>query len=180
MFILDKSSSNASYVTLRCLWGSKKPIENLLKHIHDVFETKNTALEVRWIGDDRNESESFKKRCLDTIGMEPDMRQLLLNDLQEFFADNIEDFYHDLGMPYRRGYMLYDPPGIGKTSLSKAIASEYNLELIIFDLANITDAELHQKFKSLLNRCVVLFEDIDNAGIVRETQMMDAEPESHH
>jgi chaperone BCS1 len=68
--------------------------------------------------------------------------------------------------------MLYGPAGTGKTSLSTAIASHYNLPLCVIDLAGMDDKILQDKVKSLPPRCVILVEDIDAAGIVRERTMV--------
>jgi chaperone BCS1 len=68
--------------------------------------------------------------------------------------------------------MFYGPVGTGKTSLSTAIASHYNLPLCVIDLAGMDDTILQDKVKKLPSRCVILFEDIDAAGIVRERTMV--------
>ena len=68
--------------------------------------------------------------------------------------------------------MFYGPAGTGKTSLSTANASHYNLPLCVIDLAGMDDTILQDKVKNLPSRCVILFEDIDAAGIVRERTMV--------
>ena len=37
-------------------------------------------------------------------------------------------YYGDLGIPYRRGYLFHGTPGSGKTSLITALASELQAE----------------------------------------------------
>jgi chaperone BCS1 len=83
-----------------------------------------------------------RKRRLETIDMDPRKKQELLTDLQVFFAEGTEDYYWQNGTPYRRGYMFYGPAGTGKTSLSTAIASHYNLPLCVIDLAGMEDTIL--------------------------------------
>ncbi|KAL1794398.1 hypothetical protein ACET3X_007819 [Alternaria dauci] len=116
--------------------------------------------------------DTSRKRRLETIDMDLRKKQELLTDLQVFFAEGTEDYYWQNGTPYRRGYMFNGPAGTGKTSLSTAIASHYNLPLCVIDLAGMDDTILQDKVKHLPPRCVILFEDIDAAGIVRERTMM--------
>lgn len=73
-------------------------------------------------------------------------------------------------MPYRRGYLLFGPPGIGKTSLSFAIAEEFGLDIYCISLRDHTLSEenLSCLFNNLPSRCIVLLENIDAAGLTRE------------
>jgi chaperone BCS1 len=112
------------------------------------------------------------RRALSTIDMEPVAKQALLTDLQSFFDQDTKLYYRNNGVPYRRGYLPYGPPDTGKTSLSQAIASEYDLELFFIDLTDMNDSRLQEIFKYLPSRCVVVLEDIDAAGIVREDFMI--------
>jgi chaperone BCS1 len=98
--------------------------------------------------------------------MEPAAKKKLLTDVQNLFDQGTKSWYRSNGVPYRRGYLLYGPLGNGKTSLSQAIASAYDLELFVIDLIGMNDITLQLVFKGLPERCVVLVEDIDAAGIV--------------
>jgi chaperone BCS1 len=98
--------------------------------------------------------------------MEPAAKQKLLTDVQNFFDQGTKSWYRSNGVPYRSGYLLYGPLGNGKTSLTQAIASAYDLELFVIDLTGRNDITLQLVFKGLPERCVVLVEDIDAAGIV--------------
>ena len=55
-------------------------------------------------------------RPWESIVLPKGVKDSLLKDAEDFMRE--EKFYQLLGLPYRRGYLLYGPPGSGKTSLS--------------------------------------------------------------
>lgn len=70
----------------------------------------------------------------DTLALEPEMKEQMTEDLTAF--SNGKEFYHRVGRSWKRGYLLYGPPGSGKSSLIAAMANflcydVYDLELIL-------------------------------------------------
>lgn len=77
-----------------------------------------------------------------------------------------------------KNQLFHGPPGTGKTSLSFAIAGVFGLDVFCLSLAEptITEEDLVNLFDELPERCLVLLEDVDSAGlVVRNSQTQDNE-----
>ncbi|MFW5652555.1 MAG: AAA family ATPase [Planctomycetota bacterium] len=59
----------------------------------------------------------------DLVVPEP-VRERIEGEVLSFFKPNVAELYEKLKAPYRRGVLMYGPPGNGKTSLIKLIGSQ--------------------------------------------------------
>jgi chaperone BCS1 len=77
-----------------------------------------------------------------------------------------------MGIPWRRGYLLFGPPGTGKTSTAFALAGELRLKLCALSLTNpkLTDNVMADLLQRTPPRSLILIEDIDAFFNARETQ----------
>src|SRR5450432_271924 len=73
--------------------------------------------------------------------------------------------------------LFYRPLGIGKTSLSFALASTFSLSIYIISLSDptLTDEDLSTLFNKLPRHCILLIKDIDAAGLTRADDKKKAE-----
>ncbi|RAK94822.1 BCS1 and AAA domain-containing protein [Aspergillus ibericus CBS 121593] len=114
---------------------------------------------------------SKKTRPLSTVVIDPEIKSNLLKDMEGFFHPRTRYWYDTRGIPYRRGYLFHGPPGTGKSSLCLAMASLIDLEIYTVSLNSKTmnGDSLTRLFLSLPKRCLVLFEDVDQAGIEKRS-----------
>ena len=71
----------------------------------------------------------------------------------------------NIGVPYRRGYLLHGPPGSGKTSYIQALAATVGYNVCILNLSErgLSDDKLNHLLSNVPERNVVLIEDVDAA-----------------
>ncbi|EEB06360.1 Rieske ISP assembly ATPase [Schizosaccharomyces japonicus yFS275] len=103
------------------------------------------------------------KRLLSTVVLDTGVKEKLVADLREFLQNS--KWYAERGIPYRRGYLLYGPPGSGKTSFLFALAGELDYDICVINLAErgLSDDRLNHLLSNLPPRSVVLLEDVDSA-----------------
>jgi hypothetical protein len=110
------------------------------------------------------------QRDLDTVVLAPGQSERLLGDLQTFLAAEAD--YTRLGIPWHRGYLLHGPPGTGKTSAVRALATRLGMDLWYAPLSDLEkDTSLMSLVAEVRPRSMLLLEDIDafHAATDRDT-----------
>ncbi|XP_037044396.1 mitochondrial chaperone BCS1-like [Bradysia coprophila] len=109
----------------------------------------------------------FQPRTLSSIVLKDGIMDAIQKDLDEFIESR--EWYKERGIPYRRGYLLYGPPGCGKTSFVKAIAGQIGYDIYEVQLSNqqLTDESLNILMSSIDKNAILLFEDVDAVFVPR-------------
>jgi len=81
-----------------------------------------------------------------------------------------KSWYKSLGIPYRRGYLFYGPPGCGKSSFIKVLAGYFNLGICLVNLnsRDISDDNLNVLMNEAPSKSIIVIEDIDAAMASRD------------
>lgn len=100
------------------------------------------------------------RRDVDTVFMNPSMKDNLFKRLELFFADR--DDYINYSMIYKYNILLHGKYGSGKTSLCNAIATKYDMNLYLINTSYFgSDNEFVFAMNMIAPSSLVLFEDID-------------------
>jgi len=108
-------------------------------------------------------------RSISTVIMDKQIQDEVLEDMKDFLNTDTQKWYAERGIPYQRGYLLFGPPGTGKSSFSLSLGGEFELDIYTLPLLGISDSKLMKLFAELPPHCVVLLEDVDAAGTGRRT-----------
>lgn len=110
-----------------------------------------------------------RPRSMESVILPGDERETLMADVRRFLAS--EPWYHERGIPYRRGYLFAGVPGSGKSSLVTALSGEIGVHLYVVNLAGMSDGDLVDSLGNLsAPRAIVLFEDIDTAAAAKNRE----------
>tara|TARA_B110000495_G_scaffold199484_1_gene212992 strand:- start:40 stop:1479 length:1440 start_codon:yes stop_codon:yes gene_type:complete len=106
------------------------------------------------------------KRPLSTVYLKEGYKEEIVDNINKFFNHDTRDIYLSFGIPYKSVQLIHGPPGTGKTSLIKSIASQLNCDLYILPISkdmldtNLVDALSYISQKDEKERIIVI-EDID-------------------
>ncbi|KXJ91798.1 mitochondrial chaperone BCS1 [Microdochium bolleyi] len=107
------------------------------------------------------------KRPLHSVALDKGVKEGIVADVKDFLQRR--SWYADRGIPYRRGYLLYGPPGSGKSSFIQALAGEldYGVAMVNLSEVGVTDDKLAFLLTKLPERTILLLEDADSAFVNR-------------
>lgn len=95
----------------------------------------------------------------------------LIDDVDWFM--NNPKWFEKRGLTYKRTYLLWGKPGLGKTSVPKIIAKKYNIPIYSVDLSKITsNAQFEKLIDSTLQpnvgKHIICFDDIDRQPLFED------------
>jgi len=163
-------------LTLTALWAHRHVFEHIFAEAHALAakesEGKTAVYSVQGMGWGLL-GEPRKKRPLESVVLDDGAGESIVRDVKDFLAR--QRWYVDRGIPYRRGYLLYGPPGSGKTSFIQALAGELDFSLAVVNLSEVgmTDDKLAMLLMRLPKRSILLLEDADAAFVNRRRRDAD-------
>lgn len=163
-------------VQLTTLWAYRHAFEGIFAEAHKLAAKANegktivySARGMEWapLGDSR------KKRPIGSVILDEGVKESIVTDVNDFLSRH--QWYVDRGIPYRRGYLLFGPPGSGKSSFIQALAGELDFGVAMINLSEMgmTDDKLAYLLTKLPKRCLLLLEDADAAFVNRRQRDVD-------
>ncbi|KAL6581569.1 hypothetical protein OROMI_007492 [Orobanche minor] len=96
----------------------------------------------------------------DTLAMDPERKQDIVNDLLHFGKS--KDYYAKIGKAWKRGYLLFGPPGTGKSTMIAAMANLLKYDVYDVELTAVkSNTELRKLLIDTSSKSIIVIEDID-------------------
>lgn len=109
-------------------------------------------------------------RPKETVILDENKATAIIEDCKLFLSN--QAWYTKKAIPYRRGYLLYGPPGCGKSSFIQVVASELQLNLCILNLSKTySDDNFAKCVRNTPSRSILVLEDVDALFIKRSSEL---------
>nr|CAB3462756.1 unnamed protein product [Digitaria exilis] len=96
----------------------------------------------------------------DTLAMDPADKEDIVDDLEAF--RDAKDYYAKVGKAWKRGYLLFGPPGTGKSTMIAAMANFLDYDVYDLELTAVkNNTELRKLFIETTGKSIIVIEDID-------------------
>lgn len=154
------------------MFGSRKHVEAFVDECRKtVKKDADDYIKVFEVGEHGfwNRGHKKRKRSMESVILADGVSKTIADDVNGFIEN--KDWYNDMMIPYRRGYLLTGPPGNGKSSIVTAVASEFNLNINVLNLGQVGEEELSGLMTDMKENSILLLEDIDCAFVERENKI---------
>tara|TARA_R110002094_G_scaffold16428_2_gene27957 strand:- start:1713 stop:3020 length:1308 start_codon:yes stop_codon:yes gene_type:complete len=158
-----KIYSKMSLTTMR--WNKKK-LEKLMSQIGEKYGNKPPG-QIYTPNSDNTDWEvwcSVPHTKLEHVILPSVLRDDILSDLDAFLK--AEKRYRELGISYKRGYLLFGPPGNGKTSFIRALAHHLNKSIAFVKASKLSQSSVQNLISRTGSDKIIVIEDIDRANVV--------------
>lgn len=109
-------------------------------------------------------NDGFKRgRPLESVILPAGLKESIVKDTGDFLDEGTKKWYVEHGLPHRRSYLFYGPPGVGKSSMIRALAGKYQLNACFLSMGNneFNNELLGDALHECPGNALLVLEDVD-------------------
>jgi mitochondrial chaperone BCS1 len=147
---------------IRTLITNRQAINTLIHQAYLMSNKRDQCIDIMVAKQDRWDTVERKiPRKPSSLVYQAGLFEQLQADVEAFIAE--AGWYREMGIPHRRGYLLYGPPGNGKSSVVAALAGVVGSDVCILNLSSsrCSDENMTTLLANAPEKAIILLEDID-------------------
>lgn len=104
-----------------------------------------------------------RARPVSSVILPGNMSETILDDVRNFISVRTKNWYISHGLPHRRSYMFFGPPGTGKTSMIRVLASTFGLNCCYLSMVSteFSNQVLGDALSTVPDNSLIVLEDVD-------------------
>lgn len=160
-----KSPSFSEDISICSFLAPKDFLLDIVKEAQALYEDKDLLnisifAPANW-GDSWKLLTKKPKRPLTSLVFDDELGSKVFDDIQFFLANR--EWYVQMDIPWKRGYLFYGQPGTGKTSLITALAGELGKDIYTLNLSkpDLSDDDLLAFMSTVPAGDFILIEEVD-------------------
>lgn len=172
---IDQAGSfNLMYeVTITTLGRNRKVLDDMIEEFKYRPEPNKIGVfqlvEKNWV-----RINDIEKRPLRTVVLDQKTKNEITGWIDQWLKDR--EWYETRGLPYKMTFVFHGIPGTGKTSLIRALASHYQLNLCVLNITQMTDSTLEQALAATPPNTIIVIEDFDSSAATKARKNVPSAP----
>jgi mitochondrial chaperone BCS1 len=163
--LTDGSQYQLTYEIVITMFGrSRKRIEDMIEEFRYKPDNKKIGVFAlhsnEWV-----RLADVAKRPLKTVIIDRAMKNELVGNIQHWMDSR--EWYEERGLAYKKTFILKGMPGTGKTSLIKALASHFGMNVCMINLAMMTDNSFERALSTAPKNSFIVIEDFDSSSATK-------------